>query len=777
MDCVLSGLRHAFVSGDLATQHNLIVKIENWSRVRIDAENAQTINDYLHNVLPIYYSHSFHECPLCRSDNYMTWTSLLASFLDSRVLLHKNNSQNNPDLFNSKDLCMVEFTLSGETIYLVDVLLQMNTIALVPEFGEFVAKRVFSLDKSTYKRHENAIRILMLHKWLDLNFSHILKPTYEQLARYLDPNSVLDWIGLRIWTNIKKTYWRGRTVADKIQVLLNSFDLSTLATLLGQSTNSDGGEQVNVSAFYLCTKQQCKKQNIHHHKESREHFREKRIVRKPYPSALSIGGDVCTDIVKELDKEGNQFSLYSLEKPGNLSSPNTQWDTDVTSGAKRKLTDKNDRKRTMYDCEEKVQPDYGFRPSKKTKLNGECNNIENAGGEIDVMDVGNDIDTNQNMRDDVSADTSLYGKPVIPMERSQDMDSPGKQKTPKKNRTPTVSGSEVKNVIVSPTSSTEKRKASRSNTNIRSEVDVMDVGNDIDTNQNMRDDVSADTSLHGKPVIPMERSQDMDSPGKQKTPKKNRTPTVSGSEVKNVIVSPTSSTEKRKASRSNTNIRSEVDVMDVGNDIDTNQNMRDDVSADTSLHGKPVIPMERSQDMDSPGKQKTPKKNRTPTVSGSEVKNVIVSPTSSTEKRKASRSNTNIRSEVDVMDVGNDIDTNQNMRDDVSADTSLHGKPVIPMERSQDMDSPGKQKTPKKNRTPTVSDKSARLNDLATSLDASASLSYVNSENNMCTSAKLCINNGLNKPATRQPKTIDTAVCKSPIVRSSYSLRTRNSLR
>ncbi|CAH8476266.1 unnamed protein product [Schistosoma margrebowiei] len=766
MDCVLSGLRHAFVSGDLATQHNLIVKIENWSRVRIDAENAQTINDYLHNVLPIYYSHSFHECPLCRSDNYMTWTSLLASFLDSRVLLHKNNSQNNPDLFNSKDLCMVEFTLSGETIYLVDVLLQMNTIALVPEFGEFVAKRVFSLDKSTYKRHENAIRILMLHKWLDLNFSHILKPTYEQLARYLDPNSVLDWIGLRIWTNIKKTYWRGRTVADKIQVLLNSFDLSTLATLLGQSTNSDGGEQVN-----------CKKQNIHHHKESREHFREKRIVRKPYPSALSIGGDVCTDIVKELDKEGNQFSLYSLEKPGNLSSPNTQWDTDVTSGAKRKLTDKNDRKRTMYDCEEKVQPDYGFRPSKKTKLNGECNNIENAGGEIDVMDVGNDIDTNQNMRDDVSADTSLYGKPVIPMERSQDMDSPGKQKTPKKNRTPTVSGSEVKNVIVSPTSSTEKRKASRSNTNIRSEVDVMDVGNDIDTNQNMRDDVSADTSLHGKPVIPMERSQDMDSPGKQKTPKKNRTPTVSGSEVKNVIVSPTSSTEKRKASRSNTNIRSEVDVMDVGNDIDTNQNMRDDVSADTSLHGKPVIPMERSQDMDSPGKQKTPKKNRTPTVSGSEVKNVIVSPTSSTEKRKASRSNTNIRSEVDVMDVGNDIDTNQNMRDDVSADTSLHGKPVIPMERSQDMDSPGKQKTPKKNRTPTVSDKSARLNDLATSLDASASLSYVNSENNMCTSAKLCINNGLNKPATRQPKTIDTAVCKSPIVRSSYSLRTRNSLR
>ncbi|VDP59530.1 unnamed protein product [Schistosoma curassoni] len=423
------------------------------------------------------------------------------------------------------------------------------------------------------------------------------------LMRYLDPNSVLDWIGLRIRTNIKKTYWRGCTVADKIQVLLNSFDLSTLATLLGQSTNSDGGEQVN-----------CKKQNIHHHKESKEHFREKKIARKPHPSALPIGGDVCTDIVTELDEEANQFSLYSLEKPGNPSSPNTQRDTDITSGSKRRLMDKNDRKRTISDWEEKVQAgklehtdlirfsiqtDYGFsRPSKKMKLNGECNNIEDADGEINGKLINSNITRGQ--------------------------------------------------------------------------------------------------------------------------------------------------------------------VLDVGNDIDTNQNVRDDVSADNSLHGKPVIPMERSQDMGSPGKRKTPKKDRTPTASGYEVKNVIVSPTTSTEKRKASRSNTNIISEVDVLDVGNDIDTNQNVRDDVSADNSLHGKPVIPMERSQDMGSPGKRKTPKKDRNPTVSEKSARLsmNDLATSLDASASLSYVNSGNNVCTSAKLTINNGLNKPATRQSKTIDTAVCK-----------------
>ncbi|XP_018649028.1 hypothetical protein Smp_090930.2 [Schistosoma mansoni] len=589
MDRALSDLRDSFANGDLDTQHNLIVKIENWSRVRIDAENAQKINDCLYNVLPIYYSHSFHECPLCRSDNYMTWTSLLASFLDSKVLLQKHNSHNNSDLFNSKDLCMVEFTLSGETIYLVDVLLQMNTTALVPEFGEFVAKRIFSLDKSTYKRHEIAIRILMLHKWLDLNFSHVLKPTYEQLGRYLDPNSVLDWMGLRIRTNIKKKHWRGCTVADKIRILLKSFDLSTLAALLGQSTTSDGGEQVN-----------CKKQNIYHHRGTKEHIREKKMGRKLYSSALQIGGDARIDIVKELSKEGNQSSLYSLEEPKNPSSPNPQQDRDITPEAKPRLADRNDRKRKMSDREAKVQTDYGFSTSsKRTKLNGECSDIDNT--------------------------------------------------------------------------------------------NVLEVANDIDTNQNIQDDVSVDTSLHGKPVITMEWSQNVGSPSKRKTPKKNRTSTVS---VKNVIVSPTASAEKRRVSRSDTNTRSETDVFKAASDIDTNQNIQDDVSADTSLHGKPVITMEWNQDVGSPSKQKTPKKDKTSTIP-----------------------------------------------DELSAD------------------------------------RSATVNNVATLLDTSASLSSVELRNNICTSGKLSINSGLNKPVTRKSKTTDAADCKSDTVRSRYSLRTRNSLR
>lgn len=112
-----------------------------------------------------------------------------------------------------------------------------------------------------------------------------------------------------------------------------------------------------------------------------------------------------------MDEEANQFSLYSLEKPGNPSSPNTQRDTDITSGDKRRLMDKNDRKRTISDWEEKVQAgklehtdlirfsiqtDYGFsRPSKKMKLNGQCNNIEDADGEINGKLINSNITCGQ----------------------------------------------------------------------------------------------------------------------------------------------------------------------------------------------------------------------------------------------------------------------------------------------------------------------------------------------------------------------------------------------
>ncbi|CAH8298914.1 unnamed protein product [Schistosoma turkestanicum] len=340
----------------------------------------------------------------------MTWTSLLASFLDSRVLLQKHNTHGNLNLLNSKDLCMVEFTLSGETIYLVDVLLQMNTIALVPEFGELVAKRIFSLGKSTFKHDANVIRILMLHKWLDLNFSHIEKPTIEQLGKYLDPNSVLDWISLRIRNDIKTGYWKTCTVADKIQILLNSFDLSTLATLLGPSKTSGVGGQ----------------------SYAKEHSRKKEFGRKFHPSTSPLVGDVCTDIVEE----ASHFPPYSPTEQENSSSLSVECETDIVSKDKPRPAGRNNRKRKISYHEENVQGDNELStPSRKTKLNRKCSTIEFTN---EVSEIAHNISINQNTQEDVCIETPLYKEPISPMERRQNVSSHRRQSM-SKDRIPTVS--------------------------------------------------------------------------------------------------------------------------------------------------------------------------------------------------------------------------------------------------------------------------------------------------------------------------------------------------
>ncbi|VDQ08458.1 unnamed protein product, partial [Trichobilharzia regenti] len=92
----------------------------------------------------------------------------------------------------------------------------------------------------------------MLYKWLDLNFPHIVKPTQEvslhlheykeikQLSRkYLDADSIFRWMRKRIPTKIKLAYWKTCTTNEKIQMLLNAFDLSTLAKLLNPCSDDD----------------------------------------------------------------------------------------------------------------------------------------------------------------------------------------------------------------------------------------------------------------------------------------------------------------------------------------------------------------------------------------------------------------------------------------------------------------------------------------------------------------------------------------------------------
>ncbi|CAH8435570.1 unnamed protein product [Heterobilharzia americana] len=301
MDDIIFDLQESFQRYDPNSQHELIVKTEEWSRVRVNTQNAKIINACIRKVMSIFYSHSFLGCSSCGCNSYMVWTSLLASFLDSEVVL-----KHGPNL-SSEDVLMVEFTLSGETIYLVDVLLQMNTAALAPEFAALVTKRIFSLNKLTFECHENAIRILMLYKWLDINFPHIVKPTHEELVgKYLDTDSVFLWIRQRIRTNIKLAYWRKCTTLEKTQVLLNAFDLATLATLLNPYSVMEALSSPRDDNF--------DRQNVVSPKKQRHNLKEKQKVSgKHHLSSAQLMDTAFTETDTEMSSEDNSLQYLSTQ--------------------------------------------------------------------------------------------------------------------------------------------------------------------------------------------------------------------------------------------------------------------------------------------------------------------------------------------------------------------------------------------------------------------------------------------------------------------------------
>ncbi|KAH8850912.1 hypothetical protein KSF78_0000660 [Schistosoma japonicum] len=476
---------------------------------------SRSINHYLCEVLPIFYSHSLLGCSLCRVDNRMTWTSLLASFLDSKVLVQKHYFHN-ANFLSSKDLCMVEFTLLGETVYLVDILLQMNTVTLVPEFADSVAKRIFSLDSLTFKHHENSIRILMLYKWLDHNFSQIVKPTYEQLGKYLNADNVFEWMRQRIKTNIGLAYWKTCTTADKVQALLNGFDLPTLAVLLNPSSISDKGELSNY-----------KKQSISRHLKKKKHgqLEKQKPEGKYYLLTLLLVDDVCTDFLEEMNEQLNQLSQHLPRQLENPSSLAVNCNTDT---AEKKLNPRNIREHSISSNAEMASDDYSMdRPSKKTKLisNPEYTNT-----------VRRDINIDQTGQSDVHIKTPLSKKPTISIRAVSSRlceGSPRKVNALKNDRTSTTNSSKVKAVFVSPiTRARKKGDASQENPNAKIETEVP--VQDTDINQVEQDAVRIETHLGGKPTIPIRTVSSRlceGSPRKVSTPKNDALSIVNANKI------------------------------------------------------------------------------------------------------------------------------------------------------------------------------------------------------------------------------------------------------
>nr|CAH8826627.1 unnamed protein product [Trichobilharzia regenti] len=571
---ILADLQDSFTSNDVCRQHVLIVKIEEWSRIRIDANNAKMINDCLEKVLSIYYSHSFLGCSLCKSNDRMIWTSLLASFLDSKKVL------DNSSRLGLKDILLVEFTLSGESIYLIDVLLQMNTAVSTPDFAAAVTKRIFSMDKTIFKSYVNTIRILMLYKWLDLNFPHIVKPTQEQLSRkYLDADSIFRWMRKRIPTKIKLAYWKTCTTNEKIQMLLNAFDLSTLAKLLNPCSDDDVEGKNNDNAG-----NQVK---IQRHKQ-----KEKRKLKAKHRLSAHDG------VYSAKCKKGNR----AFE---NMNTP----DVDIESIINHELAEEE-----IYEIhtnsKRELPTDSPELNTKRRKLTGNTN-VEtiNEVPEFLRLDDSPSVmeDSGDNKGED---DTPLEAN--IPTKINNTISPMGSPDTPRKRKsaTPIPDKGEIGSNISSPTTANQReRNMDQTDSLAYISLDGLIGG--------------SGSSLDGKPVVSTTPTRG-DETQSRNTPRKRKsaTPIPDKGEIGSNISSPTTANQReRNMDQTDSLAYISLDGLIGG--------------SGSSLDGKPVVSTTPTRG-DETQSRNTPRKRKsaTPIPDKGEIGSNISSPTTANQRER-----------------------------------------------------------------------------------------------------------------------------------------------
>ncbi|CAH8829020.1 unnamed protein product [Trichobilharzia szidati] len=545
---ILADLQDSFTSNDVCRQHELIVKIEEWSRIRVDAKNAQMINDCLEKVLSIYYSHSFLGCSSCKSNDRMIWTSLLASFLDSKKVL------DNSSKLSLKDILLVEFTLSGETIYLIDVLLQMNTAVSAPDFAAAVTKRIFSMDKTIFKSHVNTVRILMLYKWLDLNFPHIVKPTQEQLSRkYLDTDSIFRWMRQKIPTKIKLAYWKTCTTNEKIQMLLNAFDLSTLAKLLNPcSDDVEGKNNDNVG-------NQVK---IKRHKK-----KEKRKL----------------TVKHRLSAQNGVYSAKYKKDNQNFENMNTP-DVDIESINNHELVEEeiyeihtNSKRELLTD------PDSAKLAPKRRKLTGNTSveSINEIPEFVQIHTPASVVEDSEDIED--KDETQL--EPTIPTKTDGTTSPMSGRDTPRKRKsaTPIADKSEIGSNIISPTTGNQReRNMDQTDSLAYICVDGLIAG--------------GGGTLDGKPVMsttPTRGDETQSRTSSRDTPRKRKsaTPIADKSEIGSNMSSPTTRNEREM--KIACDAVAMVPVVDIALDGNGMENSRDVVSGKEDICGNIAVSVKR----------------------------------------------------------------------------------------------------------------------------------------------------------------------------------------
>ncbi|CAL8082192.1 unnamed protein product [Calicophoron daubneyi] len=315
------------VSTALQSRHDserffsILRDIERWMHSGCTRENAQCIYSCLVRLLPVGFLNDARNHTTSNSLKFAVWTSLLAAFLDSKCYLGMP--------LRSNDVAFCEISVQGATVFLIDILLQMNMITNQELFVSAVAKRIFSLHRREFACHNHAVRLLAFAKWIETNYTQIERPTIKQIVvRYLDSKELLVWISNKNPELVVRSNPYSSSSAKILRRMLKSTSVAKIIALLDPPGEGErSSDSHSNSADFICeTTKQCEREtNLIKKRKKKEKKPGHAVADKLGHLGFSPNGTECSsDICLKPTPSMESFPASSSLKPSDTDKKNLE---------------------------------------------------------------------------------------------------------------------------------------------------------------------------------------------------------------------------------------------------------------------------------------------------------------------------------------------------------------------------------------------------------------------------------------------------------------------
>ncbi|KAG5452263.1 hypothetical protein CSKR_201631 [Clonorchis sinensis] len=204
---------------------------ERWMHTNLKKDNAESILISLKKFFSAFFTRNVKRCQPYNPREFAVLASLLAAFMDCRFWAGF------PPSSNEASWC--ELTLVGTPIYLIDVLLQMTTVAGTSEFAQGIYRRIFCLPRAYFKCPTNAVRLIALYKWASGEIAAPIFSPKDLVANYLHAHSLITWIYSRHGKITAPLESQDSSDEQVLQTIINNYELEDFVELLSPTATQN----------------------------------------------------------------------------------------------------------------------------------------------------------------------------------------------------------------------------------------------------------------------------------------------------------------------------------------------------------------------------------------------------------------------------------------------------------------------------------------------------------------------------------------------------------